>query len=174
MLVKGIDLEEARELSQLCSEIYTQHYTHLWYDDGAWYKKTRYGAEILAQELADPHTRYYWVYLEKRKVGYLKLNLGNRPAEIAQPPESAGLEVERIYLDKSAAGTGLGKKVMQEAERIAIGLDFKYLFLYAMDSSSAVHFYEKLGYAKVGDKTLPFDKMKPEYRGMYLMIKNLV
>lgn len=173
MDIEEILPDEAKELSRLCSEIYTQHYTHLWDDDGLWYKQTRYNAEILAQELADPQLRYFWVLMEGKKVGYLKLNLLNRPTELFRPPNGNGLEVERIYLDKAASGTGLGKIAMQKAESIAVSMNFNYLFLYAMDSSPAVRFYEKLGYVKVGDKRLPFDLMKPEYRGMYLMIKEL-
>lgn len=171
--IEEIQPDEAQDLSGLCLEIYSQYYTYLWDDGGAWYMRTRYGTKTLVRELVDPQVRYFWVILEKRKVGYLKINLSCQPKELAVPFDSSGLEIERIYLSKEASGTGLGKKAMAKAETVAIQMGCRYSFLYAMDSSSAVLFYEKLGYAKAGDKRLNFDRMKPEYRDMYLMIKEL-
>ena len=38
-----------------------------------------------------------------------------------------------------------------------------------MDSSRSVGFYEQNGFVKCGTYTLPFEQMKPEYRGMYVL-----
>jgi predicted N-acetyltransferase YhbS len=68
-------------------------------------------------------------------------------------------------------GKGVGRYVMEWVDRTARNLNKACVFLYSMDSSDAVAFYEKTGYRKAATKRLPFEQMKPEYRGMYLMIK---
>lgn len=166
-------VEEAEALSVLCREIYAQHYLHLWHDNGVWYQQMRYSSAALAEELADLQTEFYWIKRDSQKVGYLKLNLNARPDVLIFPASAPGLEIERVYLYKACAGLGLGQKAMAWAEARAQQLQCDYVFLYTMDSSKVRFFYEKSGYHTRGEKRLDFEKMKPEYRGMYLMIKEL-
>lgn len=136
--------------------------------------ETRYGAETLALEISDAGVGYYWIKSEGEKCGFLKLIFSGFPKELPELSLEDGLEVERIYLSRDAKGKGLGREVMQWAENLALELGRDFVFLYVMDSSDAFSFYEKMGYSKAADKRLDFDKMKPAYRGMYLMIKKLV
>ena len=168
-----IGLGEAEALSTLCQEIYAEHYLHLWYDNGVWYRQMRYSPAALAEELADVQTEFYWILRDSQKAGYLKLNLDARPDARLFTTSTPGLEIERVYLYKACAGLGLGQKAMVWAESRARQLGRNYVFLYTMDSSEARFFYEKAGYHTRGEKRLDFEKMKPEYRGMYLMIKEL-
>lgn len=171
--LEKIGVHEAAELSVVCREIYAQHYLHLWFDAGEWYQQTRYNAATLATELAEPNAEFYWVLLESQKVGYLKIVLHATPPELPGYTANKALEVERIYLDQKVTGMGVGRYVMDWVDRAAQRLKKHYVFLYSMDSSEAVKFYEKVGYQKAATKRLPFEQMKPEYRGMYLMIKEL-
>ncbi len=171
--LQRIQVEESDELSALCREIYAQYYLHLWHDNGVWYQQMRYDPAVLASELTDSQSEFYWVNHEGRNVGYLKLNRNTRPDPATLPVNKSGLEIERIYLHKAFTGLGLGYRAMAWAEDRARQLGRNILFLYTMDSSDARFFYEKLGYVKSGNKRLSFEKMKPEYRGMYLMIKEL-
>lgn len=168
-----IGVGEAEALSTLCQEIYAEYYLHLWHDNGLWYRQMRYSPAALAEELADAQTEFYWLKKEAQKVGYLKLNLNARPDALLFTTSDPGLEIERVYLYKACAGLGLGQKAMVWAETRARQLGRNYVFLYTMDSSEAHFFYEKAGYHTRGEKRLDFEKMKPEYRGMYLMIKEL-
>lgn len=164
---------DAAGLSVVSREIYTQYYLHLWHDDGEWYQHTRYNPVTLAEELSSPQSEFYWIRQGDRKAGYIKINLNTEPPEFKARSGTKGLEIERIYLYKEFAGKGLGQKTMAWAEDLARHQKRDYVFLYTMDSSPALLFYEKLGYRNVADKRLPFETMKPEYRGMYLMIKEL-
>lgn len=168
-----IGVEEAEALSTLCQEIYAEYYLHLWHDNGLWYQQMRYSPAALAEELADAQTEFYWLIKDAQKVGYLKINLNARPDAAIFPTSTPGLEIERVYLYKACAGLGLGQKAMVWAESRARQLQRAYVFLYTMDSGKARFFYEKLGYLTRGVKRLDFEKMKPEYRGMYLKIKEL-
>ena len=168
-----IGVGEAEALSTLCQEIYAQHYLHLWHDNGAWYQRMRYSEAALADELANEQTEFYWIKRDSQKAGYLKLNLNAQPDASLFTTSTPGLEIERVYLYKACAGVGLGQKAMAWAEARARQLQRAYVFLYTMDSSKARLFYEKAGYLTQGVKKLDFEKMKSEYRGMYLMIKEL-
>lgn len=171
--LERIQVGEAAELSALCREIYAQYYLHLWHDHGVWYQQMRYSPNVLAEELTDLQSEFYWIKKEGRSVGYLKLNRNTCPDAVVPPVTKIGLEIERIYLHKAASGLGLGYQAMAWAEERARQLGRDFLFLYTMDTSDARFFYEKVGYVKSGEKRLLFEKMKPEYRGMYLMIKEL-
>jgi len=171
--LEKIRVEDAEALSALCLEIYPQYYLYLWYDSGAWYQQMRYSPAALTKELADTQSEFYWIKKEDHRVGYLKINLNTQPDTDSFPTHSAGLEIERIYLLKAYAGMKLGQQAMAWAEARARQLGKAYVFLYTMDSSEARWFYHKLGYEMRGGKRLPFEKMKPEYRGVYLMIKEL-
>ncbi|WP_247237501.1 GNAT family N-acetyltransferase [Telluribacter sp. SYSU D00476] len=169
--IEKIGVEEADLLSALCLRIYPQFYLYLWYDQGEWYQRTRYNAEQLATELSDPASEFYWIYQQDVPVGYIKINLQGKPAETTGLSDN-GMELERIYLLKEATGTGLGSQVMDWVADRASELGRDYVYLYTMDGSAAIPFYEKNGYYKAGTKQLPFERMKPQYRGMYLMIKD--
>jgi diamine N-acetyltransferase len=171
--LERIHVREADQLSALCLEIYPQYYLHLWYDHGAWYQQMRYSPAALAKELADAHSEFYWINKEGRHVGYLKINLDAQPDTGTFPADSPGLEVERIYLLSAYAGMKLGQQAMVWAETRARQTEKAYVFLYTMDSSEARWFYQKAGYEIRGKKRLSFEKMKPEYQGMYLMLKEL-
>lgn len=181
-LIEGVDVgfrlekigvEEADALSVVCREIYVQYYLYLWFDAGEWYQQMRYNPSALSEELSNPQSEFYWIRYKRQKAGYLKINRDVQRPEIVTPSGGRGLEIERIYLYREFAGRGLGKQTMTWIETLTRQKGYDFLFLYTMDSSEALLFYEKMGYYKGGEKRLPFEKMKPGYRDMYLMIKEL-
>jgi len=42
-----------------------------------------------------------------------------------------------------------------------------------MDSSDALHFYSRMGFEEVGEYRLDYEIMKPEFRGMKILMKRL-
>jgi diamine N-acetyltransferase len=165
---------DAAMLTQLARSIYRQHYLHLWHAGGAdWYmNEYAYAAHKIEQELADPLVDYFIAAGDDQPLGYMKLNI---EAALGENPDA--LEVERIYLHKSAAGKGIGRQMMELALQRAKELKKDILFLKAMDSSiDAIAFYQKLGYTICGSLQLPmpeFSLMKAEYRGMVIMKGNV-
>jgi ribosomal protein S18 acetylase RimI-like enzyme len=104
-----------------------------------------------------------------KTVGYLKVKLDS-----CLDNEPGGLEIERIYLSKEAAGQGLGKQLIERAFGIARQLDKQYVWLKAMDSSAnSLHFYRKRGFDVIGETYLSFPQMRPEYRRMWKLKKQL-
>lgn len=83
-------------------------------------------------------------------VGYLVLTKPDLPL----PDISTGdLEVKRIYLLNRFRGSGLGHRLMQEAEAHAKSRGIRRLLLGVYSrNTAAISFYEKLGYQRVGER----------------------
>lgn len=167
--IKKIGADAAVELSALAKTIYKEHYLHLWNEGGAeWYMDEQaYPTAKLEAELADESNEHYLVMIDGLPAGYLKLR-----SEYAD--DDTGMEVERIYLRRSATGKGIGRKLMELADKMAAGTGKKWIYLKAMDSSlDAIGFYHTMGYEQCGSYTLPFSLMKKEYRGMVVLRKKI-
>lgn len=165
-----VQVSDVETLSALCSSIYDEHYLHLWYDQGEWYKTNAYGIVRLQQELLNPNAVYYFVMLADDLAGYLKINY-----TVTYPKMEAYdcLEIERIYFGSVYQGQGLGRQVLKFALDIAKAMNKHYVVLKSMDSSPANHFYEAMGFEKFDTSRLTFEQLKPELRGMFHWRYNL-
>lgn len=174
MTIRQIDSSHAAELSALAKAIYVEHYLHLWYPGGAnWYMNEQaYPEEKLRAELTDPNNLHYIAYDEQdAPLGYLKLRIR---ANLSGQEEKKCLEIERIYLHKTATGKGVGRQLMELSETVAKQHHKDIIFLKAMDSSQdAIGFYQRMGYTVCGKLVLPFTQMKEVYRGMVILKKTL-
>lgn len=176
IVFQRLNYDDAKELSLLAKDIYKEHYLHLWHDGGAdWYmNEYAYCPEKLKNELADINNSYFIVFEGMKAIGYLKIKLYS-VLEGAEHLDT--MEIERIYLHKTATGRGFGKKLIQFAIAIAQEQNKQLVFLKAMDSShDAIAFYQKLGFEQYGLFRLPmptFNLMKEAYRGMVIMKRDL-
>lgn len=167
--IKKISVNDVAMLSDIAIRAYCDHYTHLWYDEGKWYTKKSFSKENLIHELKNENAQFFIIYFNKEAVGFLKLNI-----EAPLKEETDALELERIYLTKSATGKGIGKYVFDFVMDIAKQQNKKLVWLKVMDSSAdAIRFYKKMGFKICGDALLDFEMMKPELRGMYLLKREI-
>jgi GNAT superfamily N-acetyltransferase len=150
---------------------YREHYLHLWSDGGAWYLERCFTPAVLAREMEEPDSYFYLISRGGAPAGFLKVN--DRQPLDGYPAEHC-LEVERLYLLATASGRGLGRAALQFAEELARGKGRRVVWLKTMDTSSAVGFYEKLGFRTCGHTRLAFPLSKPEFRNMLIMQKELV
>lgn len=164
--LKPCQLQDLQELQKIAIHSYNDHYLYLWLDGGAWYVDRSFSEQTLLEELKDSYAAFYFVYSGAELVGFLKLNL-HKALENYTAEEA--LELERIYLLKSASGKGIGREVVRFAKAVAAQYNKRVIWLKAMDSSRSVDFYEQNGFEKCGTYTLPFEQMKPAYRGMFVM-----
>ena len=174
--IKKIDSTSAEDLSSLAKSIYVQHYPHLWLAGGMdWYmNEFAYPVSKLKSEIENENCLHYIAYINKIPVGYLKINID---AALNGGDKKEGIELERIYIDATVVNKGLGTYLMNYVFDIANSYQKKYVFLKAMDSAQlAIQFYQKIGFGKVGSFRLSdttFHLMKEEYRGMYILKKEI-
>lgn len=168
--IEKIEISEVEKFSELATRAYFDHYRHLWYDEGEWYANKCFNISQLSEELSDNQNVFFFVILNEKPVGFLKLRPENQLVE----QEGNGFEVERIYLTNEATGRGVGRKLMEFAIETARQQNKDYVWLKAMDSSqNAIRFYESLGFEICGKSRLDFEQMKTEYLGMVAMKRNL-
>jgi diamine N-acetyltransferase len=166
-----IGVADVSALSEIAVRAYCDHYKYLWYDEGKWYIDKSFSEENLLHELQDANAWFFLIYNYKELIGFLKLNVD---APLPDEENINGLELERIYLARSATGKGIGKKIIDFMIKIAKEKSKKLIWLKAMDSSKdVVEFYKKMGFEICGTAHLNFEMMKPECRGMYMMRKLL-
>ncbi|MCC9135474.1 GNAT family N-acetyltransferase [Pontibacter silvestris] len=158
------------QLKQISIQAYKDHYLYLWHDEGEWYLNFSFSEQALRKELTDPNAAFFQIYDEGKLVGFLKLNI-NKALENYSEEEC--LELERIYLVKHASGRGIGSKLIEFTVSFARERNKKLVWLKAIDRSRSVSFYEQNGFNKCGTYTLEFTQMKEEFRGMYIMKREL-
>ena len=105
----------------------------------------------LVKEIENPNSRFYFLMVQNEIAGYLKINVGDAQTEHLR--ENA-LEVERIYLRSSFQHRGLGKVLLDFAEKTAReeGKDYMWLGVYEKNVP-AQHFYKRHGFSKVSQHT---------------------
>lgn len=70
-------------------------------DDMQKYLDESFCEHKLTAELTDPNSEFYFAILDKKVIGYLKLNFGQSQTELK---DDKALEIERIYVPKEFHG----------------------------------------------------------------------
>ena len=139
-----------------------------------WYLNKCFSDRQLEMDLANPSLSYYAICLDGREVGLLKLVRNKAPFGL-NPATS--LYLEKIYFLKEFTGLGLGQKTISQVFEQARNSEIKTVWLMAMDSShKTIASYEKAGFHRIGTTRLDdeeFQLMKPEFRGMVILKKDL-
>jgi len=162
--------EDAKTLSDVAIRSYKAFYLHLWYDNGDWYINHSFAESVFEKELKDSNHVFYLLNVKENIVGFLKLNI-DRP--LKGYDQYKCIELERIYLIKSATGKGYGRQAMDFCLDYSKRSKKDIIWLKAMDTSDAVAFYEALGFERWGNLSLDFPQMKEEFRGMAVLLKRL-
>lgn len=112
------------------------------------YIERAYNLEQLKQEIANPSSQFYFVYLDQEVAGYLKINTDEAQSETMG---NDSLEIERIYVKKKFQKHGLGKHLMNKAMEIALQLQKNKIWLGVWEENeNAIAFYHKKGFIQTG------------------------
>lgn len=157
----------AKQLSEVALNAYRAHYLHLWHDEGVWYMHRSFRHEVFLQEMKDPFSQFFLLLTEGGVIGFLKTKTFDNQKDT--------LELERIYLTKTATGKGIGQRAVKFVEGLAKEQGKTRLIIKAMDTATdALHFYEKVGFHEMSRFQLDFEMMKKEFRGMIVMEKKII
>jgi len=102
--------------------------------------------DTLTNELSNPNSKFYFAIEGDKKIGYLKLNLGDAQSDLKDP---ASLEIERIYVLNIYFGKKVGQVLYQKALAMAKDLALKYIWLGVWEKNErAIQFYKKNGFVE--------------------------
>ncbi|WP_459212099.1 GNAT family N-acetyltransferase [Aquimarina rhabdastrellae] len=113
------------------------------------YLDREFSLDKLKTELVDKNSEFYFVELENKVIGYLKVNLGRAQTEIQNENT---LEIQRIYVLKDFYGKKIGQLMYEKAIAIAKQKKVDYVWLGVWEENHrAISFYKKNGF-KAFDK----------------------
>lgn len=113
------------------------------------YLEQAYHTEQLRNELNNPDSTFLFLKDKQEIVGYLKVNINTAQSEnIAEE----ALEVERIYIKKTAKGQGYGRKMIAKAEELAKQKKKKVIWLGVWEHNEhARALYKHLGFVETSE-----------------------
>ena len=101
----------------------------------------------LMTELENQRSEFYFITDHDRKVGYIKINQSGAQSDLQ---DDDSIEVERIYVDASCQGKGLGALLINFAKERAEEMNLKYIWLGVWErNKDAIRFYERHGFEVV-------------------------
>ena len=104
--------------------------------------------EKLTNEILNPSSRFFFAIKSGLPVGYLKINYGGAQTVL---PNEGGFEIERIYVDQSFKGGGIGQLFIGRTIELAFAAAAKFIWLGVWEhNTAAIRFYEKNGFKKYG------------------------
>ncbi|MHC9537122.1 GNAT family N-acetyltransferase [Dellaglioa sp. BT-FLS60] len=118
-------------------------------DDLEKYLTNAYGTKQLSNEIQQPTTAFYFIYVENQVAGYLKLNWDGTQSE---DYGLNTLEVERIYISSNFKRLGLGTELINQVLITAQQQQKDTIWLGVWENNQAArHFYTKLGFKEIGE-----------------------
>lgn len=111
--------------------------------------QVQHAAERYAAWLADARYRLCLAELLGAPVGFVVLS----PPDLPLPLLADDIELKRIYLLHRFQGTGLGRRLMEWSITEARNMGKRRLLLgVKADNRVAIHFYERHGFTRVGER----------------------
>jgi ribosomal protein S18 acetylase RimI-like enzyme len=108
----------------------------------AQYLKENLSLDRLLDEVTNPCSEFYFVKLNNKVIGYLKLNADEN---------GTTLEIERIYVLQNFHGQGVGQLLLDKAIAIAKNKNIHLIWLGVWERNPrAIRFYEKNGFVPYG------------------------
>ena len=149
-LIKKCTLQDLESLQKISIETFYQTFADSnTAENMQAYLQSTYNEEKLYRELSNPNSSFFFVYVDERVAGYLKLNEFAAQTDIN---DSDSLELERIYILRDFQGMGLGKDLLEHAISVANEGCKKYIWLGVWEHNErAKRFYQKNGFYRIGE-----------------------
>jgi ribosomal protein S18 acetylase RimI-like enzyme len=151
-------LEKIEVLQKLCIQTFTETFGNdNTKEQLQEYFDKSYNLSVLKSDIESKESDTYFILLNNKEVGYLKVNWGNEQTE---KKLESGFEIQRIYILKEYQSRGLGKKLFEFSLEKAKESNCEWVWLGVWEKNyKAQNFYKKFGFEKfsehifaVGDK----------------------
>ncbi|USS89891.1 GNAT family N-acetyltransferase [Fructilactobacillus cliffordii] len=108
------------------------------------YLEQNYSLEQVKKQLQQPNCAFYFILVNGKIGGYMKLNFDEAQTENYQ---GKSLEVEKLYVLPAFKRQGLGTKLLDFAEETAVKRDEDYMWLGVWsENEKAKAFYQEIGF----------------------------
>lgn len=146
--IKEVSVDNIKELQQISRQTFLETFgSQNSAEDMKEFLDTAYADEKLKDEVENANSSFYFLTVDNKVAGYLKVNEGHAQTEQVVPN---ALEVERIYLKQSFQHQGLGLVLIKLAEKIAKEKEKENMWLGVWEKNyQAQAFYEKDGFKRV-------------------------
>jgi ribosomal protein S18 acetylase RimI-like enzyme len=115
---------------------------------------SEYSVEAFKARIEDPGCRFILAEASGGLIGFAEILVSARDAPVGNV---AGAQLVRLYVQPQAQGGGVGRALIEAAERLAAAQPAKALWLTAWEGNDrALAFYARLGYADLGPGTYSF------------------
>ncbi|MDF2518418.1 MAG: family N-acetyltransferase [Sphingobacterium sp.] len=112
--------------------------------DMAKYIAEKFSNETLLAELSNQGSEFYFAQLDKRIIGYLKINSEQAQTELQ---DEHALEIERIYVLQEFHGKKVAQLLYEKALDIARLKNVRFIWLGVWEENHrAISFYQKNGF----------------------------
>ncbi len=110
------------------------------------YLEEGFSIEKLKSEIENENSEFYFAVIDKKNIGYLKLNYSSSQTEIK---DENALEIERIYVLKAYHNKNIGQLLLQKSLEIAHQKNVNYVWLGVWEENPrAIQFYKKNGFVE--------------------------
>lgn len=143
---------DAEPLAALAERTFRETFAdHNAADDMDAYVAESLSLDRVRAELADDASTFLLAFIDggRQPTGYAKLRTGTTEPSVTG---SAPVELQRLYVDRSAIGHGVGAALMRASVEAAREAGHRTLWLGVWERNvRAIAFYEKWGFEAVGD-----------------------
>lgn len=117
-------------------------------EDFSTYIKSAFNKQTLLAQLVNKDSSFYFLYLGKEILGYIKLNEYEAQTELRTDD---GMELERIYVREQFQGNGHGKFMLEKVKSIALVNKKTFLWLGVWEkNNNAIRFYHNQNFKQFG------------------------
>lgn len=110
------------------------------------YLADSFSFDKLTSEICNTNSQFYLAILDKKTIGYLKINSAQAQTELY---DKQATEIERIYVLKEFHGKEVGQLLYDKAIQIAHQTNAKCLWLGVWERNlRAINFYKKNGFVE--------------------------
>ena len=148
-IIKKCTLQDLESLRRISIETFRQTFADSNTEENMTaYLDSAYNEKKLYNELSNPDSSFFFLYVNERLAGYMKINEYPSQTDIN---DSDAIELERLYILKDFQGIGLGNELMNHAISIATEHGKKYIWLGVWEHNErAKLFYKKKGFYRIG------------------------
>ncbi|KYG29983.1 GNAT family N-acetyltransferase [Priestia endophytica] len=168
--LKKCTLEDLRKLQEISYETFNETFKHQNSPENMKaYLEKAFNLEQVEKELSNTSSHFFFVYVDNKIAGYLKVNTDDAQSE-EMGDES--LEIERIYIKNNFQKHGIGKYLFNKAIDMAMEHNKKKIWLGVWEKNeNALAFYKKMGFVQTGVHSF---YMGNEEQVDFIMVKTLV